>query len=828
MQITFLSAKIPLHKVFKSNEITSYPLAKNFTSHVEEVDTLEDYANKLREHAALNHCLYKGPLKSPLVNESRANKTDTIAETRVMVLDVDGLPIGGMSLKGEYDAERLTAVAKEVIKDIPELRDTAFVACASSSCGIADTARVHLHFFLDQAISPKSLKEYIKHLNLKYFVDKLTVTAHGKALKWLIDPCLADNSRIIYIAPPAFEGVKNPFTDNSQRVVVVPGLRQLASISAEVAKLDLEQNEQLQQAIITKCYKDKGLKYTRASYSVISNNKVINNPSRMSMRYAYHSDRFCYYNVGPTGDSNAYYVHLSNPTIVYNFKGEDPFLFEAADPDTYAEHLERFKGHTPAKEDRDTEKRPMVFLEGATNYLLTLYSPDEDAIIMDETATDKGKAELWFNHYGRTLPEQVPPAKLLFDPTTTKPFTEDPLTGYTLVNTFRPTEYMRKQYEAPVEGIEYNTATMLQFVCPTIYKVISHMLAYDDQVICHFLNWFAYIFQTRKKAQTCWVLQGTQGTGKGIFYRTVCRPLWGEKYAYEKQLSNFEDDKNGWERYALLVLIDELNMKTLSNHKKTEASLKSLITDDERTLRAMRKEQEQIRSYASLIMSTNDLNALTIPDNDRRFNVAPRQEVMLKDAFPEFIYDRENVDKALESEIEAMAAFLHNFKVNIPQAFIALNNEAKQMAREAGKTSSEAFFSAVRRGDLDYFTTVLEAREVDPTMASVAARCRTVVLKWLHDAKFERQTFVENEELRIMYHFVEGTREMTANKFGRLLSANGIERAQTLANRARGTRVTWCMPKDQVDAIVNSLPNEEKTKVEMATQVIHLNQVGDK
>ena len=86
MQITFLSAKIPLHKVFKANEITSYPLAKNFTSYVEEVDTLEDYANKLREHAALNHCLYKGPLKSPLVNESRANKTDTISVDRKSVV----------------------------------------------------------------------------------------------------------------------------------------------------------------------------------------------------------------------------------------------------------------------------------------------------------------------------------------------------------------------------------------------------------------------------------------------------------------------------------------------------------------------------------------------------------------------------------------------------------------------------------------------------------------------------------------------------------------------------------------------------------------------
>ncbi|EJS85746.1 hypothetical protein AAUPMB_20502, partial [Pasteurella multocida subsp. multocida str. Anand1_buffalo] len=73
---------------------------------------------------------------------------------------------------------------------------------------------------------------------------------------------------------------------------------------------------------------------------------------------------------------------------------------------------------------------------------------------------------------------------------------------------------------------------------------------------------------------------------------------------------------------------------TLRDAKKTEASLKNLITDDERTIRAMRQEQVQMKSFMSVIMSTNDVNALNIPDNDRRYNVAPRQEEMLRTRYP--------------------------------------------------------------------------------------------------------------------------------------------------------------------------------------------------
>ncbi|MFW8159901.1 hypothetical protein, partial [Klebsiella pneumoniae] len=80
---------------------------------------------------------------------------------------------------------------------------------------------------------------------------------------------------------------------------------------------------------------------------------------------------------------------------------------------------------------------------------------------------------------------------------------------------------------------------------------------------------------------------------------------------------------------------------------------------------------------------------------------------MLRTVYPEFVYQREEVDALLADEIEDMAAYLRHFKVDVPQAYIALENTAKQDAREAGKTSSQAFFSAIRKADLDYFSAVL-------------------------------------------------------------------------------------------------------------------------
>ncbi|SMB81498.1 Predicted ATPase [Pasteurella testudinis DSM 23072] len=827
MDVVFLEAGKPLRKSFDGSEITAYPVVKNFTSHLEQPTTLPEYADTLRKHAGLGHCLYKGLLKKPLVNESRRGQTQTESDTRFLVLDVDGLPLDIPGLRGAFNAAKLEVVAEQVVEQIPQLKNVSYVACASSSCGMADTARLHLHFMLDSAVAPNTLKTWLQKINVECFGDKLKLNPHGATLKYVIDPCLAENSRIIYVAPPEFVNEVNPFADDADRVIYVEKTMSVAPVSIEITNIDREQVHQAIERRLEELHEARGLKRSKTSTTKMRfdgvTRDVVNNPNKMHMKYAYHNEQFCYYNVGPTGDSNAYYVYLTNPEIVWNFKGEPPFLFEKADKETFDWHVEKFKD--VKTEDGQTQKTPMIFLEDASSYYLVLYSKVEDAIIIDGTTGEKAKAEEWFNNYGRAVPDLIANGRRRFNPTSTITFEYDPESNYTYINTFRPTRYMKQALPDVMPGVGYRNAWLLQIVCPTIYKIISHMLNYDDATICHFLNWFAFIFQKRIKAETCWVLQGTQGTGKGAFYRNVVRPLWGEQYAFEKQLQNFEDDKNGWEEKAMLVLIDEVNMKSLRNSGKTEALLKNLITDDERTIRAMRKDQVQSKSYTNIIMSTNDFDALNIPDNDRRYNIAPRQEQMLRTAYPEFVEQREYVDGLLASEIEDMAAFLQHFNVNVTQAYTALDNQAKQDAREAGKSSGEAFFSAVRKADLDYFAAVFEAQETDQTMLVIAAKCRSIVSTWLVDCKMRRRSSVEIEQLRLLYQLIEGTRELTSNKFGRLCKKMGI--GYTRVGTKRGVHVTWRMDADVLEAALANITDHDRRKFETAQAVNDMNKVGN-
>jgi len=80
MQLNFLSASngLPLTKTFSATGSTPYPLVTHVDSHTFSVDTISDFHDTLRQQSQLGHCLLKGDLKQPLVNESRKGKSTPI------------------------------------------------------------------------------------------------------------------------------------------------------------------------------------------------------------------------------------------------------------------------------------------------------------------------------------------------------------------------------------------------------------------------------------------------------------------------------------------------------------------------------------------------------------------------------------------------------------------------------------------------------------------------------------------------------------------------------------------------------------------------------
>ena len=125
MQITFLQANVPLTKKFTKLESgeydkDSYPFVRNFTSHSDNVNTVDEFADVLKKHASFDHCLLKGNVLKPLKDEPRAGSTDPTAETEWVVFDVDGMDnIAGLGAAvaklGEPDTPACAASAIEFV-----------------------------------------------------------------------------------------------------------------------------------------------------------------------------------------------------------------------------------------------------------------------------------------------------------------------------------------------------------------------------------------------------------------------------------------------------------------------------------------------------------------------------------------------------------------------------------------------------------------------------------------------------------------------------------------------------------------------------------------
>ena len=124
--------------------------------------------------------------------------------------------------------------------------------------------------------------------------------------------------------------------------------------------------------------------------------------------------------------------------------------------------------------------------------------------------------------HGRAAPDFVPDARIIFNPTKDDIAVNLKQLPY-YVNTYMRSKYMLEAIE-PDKPLEFGYAKNIKDIAPNIYLLIDHILGNGAEEFERFINWMAYIYQTTQKTKTSWVLSGTQGTGKGLFYNTVIKP----------------------------------------------------------------------------------------------------------------------------------------------------------------------------------------------------------------------------------------------------------------------------------------------------------------
>jgi len=790
MELVFLQAKKPLCKEISDQGTKPYPLTKNFTSHHHEIDTdkkgFTQFYKLLTKYAATGACLHKGLLKQPLQDEPRALMSDRNASTQLLVLDIDGL---------SYKASNvgIGTLAEMIILQLPEIfHNVSYVAQASASLGFKkDKLSLHLFFLMDMPVHPKTLKDWLRMVNYDsdFLAEQISLSANGQSLSYILDPSVADNSKLIYIAPPTFKNVQDPLPDG--RFVKVDR----SSITLEISKSLLDVNPERTHSLGLKIKDNlrQKMNLPKKAGKVATVNvsgdiqEVLQNPDKMTIQVARVAEPYVNCNING-GDSGGYYFLLTNPHYMYNFKGEPVWEIEKADPDFYKSIFEIFADQI----DSDEKKKPIALRDFITDtYFNGIYDETLSQFTDDYplTPTSKNSINDFMRSHGRPNMDYVPDARVVFDPTNNKGVQLEEVPYY--VNLFRRTEYML-QANTNVKELEYGTAIEIQKIAPNFYKLLMHVLGDGKPEFEHFVNWLAYIYQHKKKAMTAWIFTGIPGTGKGLFVHKVLKPLFGEQQTPMRALENIEEQFNLYMRQALFLVVDEFRMADSGNTLRMADKLKHQITEPTLTVRAMRSNQIEMPSFTNFLFLTNRGDAVKIEDSDRRYNVAPRQEVKIDTVHKDLL---ENLD-VLEAELFIIAGVLQKFKVNERMAHTALENDAKKEMKQVSMSVLEEFANAIRIRNLEYFTEVLDIPLTNTFDAGGIGTAQRYLKDWI--STIGQETIIPMAHFKIVYDALTDSRnKLSQRDFVKALSRLNIKTARKRISKdrnasvPRGVVLTW-------------------------------------
>ena len=817
MRVTFLGAangrNLSKHHDGENN-FTPYPHVKKVTSYEYDINNIAELYDAVVKHAGVGHCLLKGNLKRALVEESRAGATDRAQLTNLLVLDFDGISLPGHNFAPYWniDSDKFKDIAEALLHCMPsELQNVSYIAQASSSIGFKNNAiSMHIFMLLDVPLPAKTIKLWLQHINYtnNLFKNQLELSVNGQSLKYPLDISVADASKLIFIAPPTFaDSSKDPFASPDNRIVLVDKQKSRLQLANLVANLSPQQVYENSQIIKNKLRESSGLRKIAEKIKVMDIDKqpheVLLNPDRMSIVIADTTNSpFIRCNING-GDSNAYWFNLENPTYMHNFKGEPIFLIEQADSDFYKSIFDLFDEEMKKEGKADY---PVVFRDFNTDtYWNGIYNPN---ISEFETLkpTSRQSIEDFMRSHGRPAPDFVPDADMSFDPTNTGPTVDLTSVPYR-VNTFKRTMFMNNAIK-PAEPLEMGYVSKIQDKCPTIYKLMKHILGDGQQEVERFFNWLAYIYQTKEKAKTAWVLSGVPGTGKGVFAYQVLRPLFSEEQAPVKTLENLEEQFNSYLQQALVCVVDEFHMASSAATQKVANKLKNQITEPSVTIRKMRSNQVEVPNYTSFIFLTNHVDAIRIEPGDRRYNIAPRQEQKLLDKHPEIASEFPLIAK----ELLHFAGALETFKYNEPLVRMPVDNDAKRLMKTASLSVFEEFCDALKNGTLDWFNDILEIKITNVMNSGEIDAAQRFVKSWIADAHANRYSVISTDALRVAYNVLTEARPpLSPIDFKKRLTRNNIEivrkrtaDADRTANPIRGVHVKWQTDEVSLQSVIKT------------------------
>lgn len=797
-KLTFLEASngTRLGKTFTPNGVRSYPNVKDFTSHEYEPQSLSERFELVLKHAAKGHCLVRGDFKKLLVNESRRGQTNKHEPVDTFLLDLDGFTIEGFKYpSGKLRASHVENICEQVVQLLPPwFHNVSYIGHASSSMGRNKTSTkisVHIEFMLERPINPRMLKDYLVFLNLDVpeFKQQASLQNTRNSLKYVLDPCVASNSHLVYIAPPEFKDSEvNPFSSDKARFCLVEKDNERLDLTGHILADDVAAHRTTASKHLDSLRKARGLPLYRPkmkSYPTQEGKQsVVINPDRTPLEVCYVDEEFARFN--GTGKHNyVYWCRLSSPHIIHCWNDDDSFEFPKADPEGYEAFLEKYADNI----ERVQDTLPFVFRDAITDTHWTAVldrqndsfvpGPDNEPFIRK---ADKSNLEDFLMQRGQPMPDPIPSYHYMYNPHETRTVN---LTLDGFVNRYAAPTHVKTVKNIPPEfkGVTYdmnaddnNAGALLKQLCPNIYKLMWHMTGSTKREFEHFLNWLAAAIGEKSPLHTVWIFSGVPGTGKGVFFHKILTPLIGESNTEIKTFKDLEDNFNSFLSNTLFVAVDEFHVTDSKQDQKTYDYFKNITANERINVRGMYREGVNMPIYCNFMVFSNHADVIRIEEGDRRFNVSFPQQTKLLVEYPEFSKD---IDAFIKDEIEDLYAFLHHYDYSISAARDCLENEAKQAMRVAAMSSHQKFCFALRSGDLDYFIEAFNAVTNIPThLINVKQSAEKVIKQWIKDSVDNVTSDITVAEALSVYLTLNPDSNTTSQRFSTMLTRNDVHKVR--------------------------------------------------
>ena len=166
----------------------------------------------------------------------------------------------------------------------------------------------------------KAVKLWLQNCNFEsqLFSSQLELSSNGHSLKYPLDTSVADNSKLIFIAPPTFEdGTHDPFSSSAERIVRVSGITETLDLAKLMGDISPEVVHQKSNEHKNKLRTQRGFKAKKERLTIATvdnkSEEILTNPDRMSIHITDDTNPpYIRCNVNG-GDSNAYYFKLEDP-----------------------------------------------------------------------------------------------------------------------------------------------------------------------------------------------------------------------------------------------------------------------------------------------------------------------------------------------------------------------------------------------------------------------------------------------------------------------------------------------------------------------------------